>query len=430
MLGLKPFLTLALFFRIHSASAQTDYKSYAESALQTLQQWRNASSGLWDTAGWWNGANCMTVIADLAAVDDSVLATATSVFASTYTLAPPYNPSNQLFKVSYPGMVRTYYEKPPFNSINSDGKKRDTLSVDDELDALDDFESSSGELQKEGSDLLGARATSNGNADGFLDSCYDDNAWWALAWMAAYDLTNNTDYLDTAAGIFNDNMTHAWPTNCSNGGIYWCATSTYVNAIANELFLSVAAHLATRDTANADTYISWAQREWDWFNAVKMINDEGTINDGLGYDCVGNRSATVWSYNQGVILGGLVELNRASPNSSYMDAANSIAQAAIANLTDANKVLHDVCEPDCAPDATQFKGVFMRNLAQLQAASPNDLYRQVIEANAQSIWANDRLSDNNSLSVDWAGPFVGWVNASTHSSAMDALVAAVAVAGS
>ena len=195
--------------------AQTDYKSYAESALKTLQGWYNETSGLWNTCGWWNGANCMTVIADLAAVDSSVLATATSVFASTYTLAPPNNPSNQLFKVSSPGFVRTYYEKPPFDSIDSDShSRRDAGLIDDELDALDDFESTAAHR-----DALRPRATSGGNPAGFLDSCYDDNSWWALGWIAAYDLTNNSDYLDTAAGIFNNNLTKAWPTNCSNGGI-------------------------------------------------------------------------------------------------------------------------------------------------------------------------------------------------------------------
>ena len=160
---------------------------------------------------------------------------------------------------------------------------------------------------------------------------------------------------------------------------------------------------------------------------MHLINSDGVINDGLGSDCVGNTSTTVWSYNQGVILGALVELNIASPNSSYLSAANTIAQAAIANLTDANQILHDVCEPDCAPDATQFKGIFMRNLVKLQQASPNDLYKSVIEKNAQSIWDNDRQATNNSLSIDWAGPLVDFVNASTHSSAMDALVAAVVV---
>ncbi|KAI4145915.1 MAG: hypothetical protein LQ340_006120 [Diploschistes diacapsis] len=401
---------LALCLSVNVASAQSNYTSYAESAFQTLQEFFNNTSGLWDTCGWWNGANCMTVIADLAAVDSSILASATSVFASTYTRAPPQNPSDELYKVSYPGIVRTFYEKAPFTSVNPG---QNASARDNNPHSLDN---------------LAPRAPAGGNPSGFLDSCYDDNSWWALAWIAAYDLTNNTDYLDTSIGIFG-NLTAAWPTNCSNGGIPWCVTSTYINAIANELFLSVAAHLANRDTANSATYISWAQQEWDWFNAVHMINSEGTINDGLGSNCVGDTSATVWSYNQGVVLGGLVELNRASPNSSYIDAANAIAQAAIANLTDANHILHDVCEATdtCAPDGTQFKGIFVRNLAALQAVSPNDEYVQVIQANADSIWNNDRDASNNSLSVDWAGPFVSPVNASTHSSAMDALVAAIAV---
>lgn len=134
-----------------------------------------------------------------------------------------------------------------------------------------------------------------------------------------------------------------------------------------------------------------------------------------------------WSYNQGVILGGLVELNRASPNQSYIDSANTIAQAAIAALADDNYVIHDSCEPSCAPDATQFKGIFIRNLLLLQRESPHDLYKQVIQACASSIWANDRDDSTNELSVNWAGPFVTPANSSTHSSAMGALVAAISV---
>lgn len=131
-----------------------------------------------------------------------------------------------------------------------------------------------------------------------------------------------------------------------------------------------------------------------------------------------------WSYNQGVVLGGLVELNKAVPNPSYLEEAGKIAIAAIRNLTDANGVLHDVCEPNCAPDGTQFKGIFIRNLQLLQSVAPNQEYVKVINACANSIWANDRNSDNQ-LSVDWSGPFITPPNASTHSSAMDALVAAI-----
>jgi predicted alpha-1,6-mannanase (GH76 family) len=134
-----------------------------------------------------------------------------------------------------------------------------------------------------------------------------------------------------------------------------------------------------------------------------------------------------WSYNQGVILGGLVELNKASPNQSYIDSANSIAEAAISALADSNYVIHDACEPDCAPDGTQFKGIFIRNLLLLQGSSPNGLYTEVMQACATSIWANDRDNSTNELSVDWSGPFITPANSSTHSSATDALIAAISL---
>lgn len=132
-----------------------------------------------------------------------------------------------------------------------------------------------------------------------------------------------------------------------------------------------------------------------------------------------------WSYNQGVILGGLVELSKATLDTTFLEYANTIAQAAITTLADENMIIHDSCEPgNCAPDATQFKGIFIRNLHMLQTVSPNHIYKQVIDSCARSIWANDRNSQNQ-LGVDWAGPFQDPADMSTHSSAMDALVAAI-----
>ena len=62
----------------------------------------------------------------------------------------------------------------------------------------------------------------------------------------------------------------------------------------------------------------------------------------------------------------------------------------------------------------------------LHEVAPDDAYVEFIKANAESIWNNDR-DEGNMLSVNWAGPFINPANASTHSSAMDALVAAIAV---
>ena len=62
----------------------------------------------------------------------------------------------------------------------------------------------------------------------------------------------------------------------------------------------------------------------------------------------------------------------------------------------------------------------------LHQASPSLKYKRLFEANAQSIWNNDR-DDRNRLSLSWAGPFIQPANASTHSSAMDAIIAALVV---
>jgi len=67
----------------------------------------------------------------------------------------------------------------------------------------------------------------------------------------------------------------------------------------------------------------------------------------------------------------------------------------------------------------------MRNLQELQLAAPDPSYLNFIASNAEAIWAQDRNAANE-LSVVWSGPFVSPANASTQSSAMDALVGAVA----
>ncbi|KAA8641453.1 hypothetical protein EYZ11_002272 [Aspergillus tanneri] len=364
-------LSFILVLYVLGTAAQNP-KSRAEIALGVLQTWYNGTSGIWDTCGWWNGANCMTVLTDLAMLDESVDQATRGVLENTFAVAPRSNP--------IPDRGRsTYY-----------ANSNDAPSI-------------------------AVKATP------WLDGSYDDDAWWALAWIAAYDLTDNGNYLDLAVGIF-DNLNQTGPSKCGQGGIYWDYNHAYVNAISNELFLSVAAHLANR-VSGGDQYRDLAQRQWQWFRDSGMINDNSTINDGLTDACA-NNGGTIWSYNQGVVLGALVELHQATSDSSYLDSAAEIAKAAIDVLADENNVIRESCEPDsCDANATQFKGIFVRNLGQLHSVAPDDKYEKVITASANSIWANDR-NDANQLGVNWAGP-IGKVDASTHSSAMDALVAAI-----
>lgn len=256
---------------------------------------------------------------------------------------------------------------------------------------------------------------------GFINDYYDDEGWWALAWIDAYDQTGNQNYLHMAESIFK-NMSGGWDSTCG-GGLWWSKKRHYKNAIANELFLSVAAHLANRTKGSQRAmYLSWATREWHWFKGSGMIEHDHLISDGLTPACTDNH-ATKWTYNQGVILGGLTELSRATHHRVGLRAAHKIADAALTHLTDAQGILHDPCEPACGGDGSQFKGIFVRNLALLYQYSPKRRYRIFIERNARSILQKDQ-TPHHALGLVWSGPVVD-ANASTQSSALDALVAAL-----
>lgn len=57
--------------------------------------------------------------------------------------------------------------------------------------------------------------TSLGYTD-FLNGFYDDELWWALAWIQVYDVTADTSYLDMASSIFEDAKA-AWGTSTCGG---------------------------------------------------------------------------------------------------------------------------------------------------------------------------------------------------------------------
>lgn len=370
----------------------TDYVANSVTAIEELNiAWYNPQTGLWNAA-WWNSANALTTLSDFAQLQ---LNEANSINVGGY-MRNTYNQA-QLTTVSVAKVVNAAGLPTSTHCINGQGCHATVSSS----------------LEKRG-------------FSGFLDNFYDDEGWWALALIHAHDATGDQDYLNSAIEIFNDMQTGGG-TPCG-GGIYWSKDRTYVNAIANELYLSVAAALANRVPSNT-TYLQIAKNQWNWFKGSGMINSNNLINDGLDSNCK-NNGLTTWSYNQGVILGGLSELSRATGDSSYLTTAANIANAAINALSNSNGILveADQCElssGNCGMDGQQFKGVFIRNLRYLNDLAPNSNFKNFILRNAQSIWNNDRNS-NNQLGVAWAGPYVAATGPS-HSSALDALVAAIAV---
>ena len=209
-------LAVTILFRLATANCfvqlarATEAENAAASGIQELQSWYIPKTGLYETTGWWNAANAITVLSDY----------------SQLTHARKYRPTlAHTFKV--------------------------------------------------------AQLTSSH----FINKFYDDEGWWALAWIDTYDLTGDPKYLAMAQVVFED-MARGWSDDVCGGGIWWSKDHDYKNAIANELFLSVAAHLANRisDPERKAAYLSWASREWSWFRSSGMINAKNLINDGLVSD--------------------------------------------------------------------------------------------------------------------------------------------------
>lgn len=159
-----------------------------------------------------------------------------------------------------------------------------------------------------------------------------------------------------------------------------------------------------------------------------MINSDNTINDGISLKTCQNDGGLVWSYNQGVILGALVELTRATNNGQLLLDAQDIANGAIRTMVDSDGILHDPNEPKLGGDGYQFKGVFVRNLYKLQIATGSALYKDFLQRNADSVWNRARNQVDDVFTGVWSGPFdSAHANAATQSSGLDALVAAAAV---
>jgi predicted alpha-1,6-mannanase (GH76 family) len=260
---------------------------------------------------------------------------------------------------------------------------------------------------------------------GFINSYYDDNGWWALAWIAAYDLTGDERYLGAARTIFAHNEA-GWDDACG-GGLWWNEKRKYKNAITNELFLTLAALLHQRTPGGGGGYRDWALREWAWLRGSGLISASGLVNDGLTSGCE-NNGGTTWTYNQGVILGGLAALYQITGDRAYLRQGEVIADAALSTLTGPPGILAEPCETaGCNGDQTQFKGIFVRYLHEFCRPSGKPAYRAFIVANADSVWDNARNAADQ-FGLRWGGPF-DKADASRQSSALEVLTAAAALTG-
>jgi predicted alpha-1,6-mannanase (GH76 family) len=241
---------------------------------------------------------------------------------------------------------------------------------------------------------------------GWFDNFYDDENWITLALLHSYRVTKDATYLDQAKTVYADIM-KAWDTTCCipghPGGLYWeKPTTNKVTAInAGAVVSGARLYEDTGDT----TYLDFAKQVYGFWSANMVDPTTGHVYDGM--DDTGTINTT-WSftYNEGLFIGAVVELAKATGDNSNLPLAHKVASYMMAHEIETTSEGTILSDGKCGGDGEMFKGIGARYLGELYAADPSHTeYRDFLQRSADAAWTLARDPASGNISCDWMGPY-------------------------
>jgi predicted alpha-1,6-mannanase (GH76 family) len=234
-------------------------------------------------------------------------------------------------------------------------------------------------------------------AHGWSSDYYDDENWLALALIRAYDLTGNPAYLARAQALLAD-IESAW--DAGSGGIWWDHAHSQKATASNGGPVITAARIAER-TGSADA-LAFARKVYDHWVATMVDPTTHQVADHVTPQ--GEIVRWRFTYNEGVMIGAALELQRATGEAHFLDDARGYAafmRASETKATALGPVLSDGDNSGCGGDCQQFKGIGYRYLDALQRADPDPALAALLTASADAAWTLARDPATGHFGTDW-----------------------------
>lgn len=249
----------------------------------------------------------------------------------------------------------------------------------------------------------------------------DDQGVWGLTVMGAVErnFTNPTDgtpgWLAMAQAVFNE-MYSRWDSANCGGGLRWQIFTwnsgyNYKNTISNACLFQIAARLG-RYTGN-NTYLDVAEKVFDWLVDVGyvVLKDKGNVYDGAEIDDNCTSITTYeWTYNHGVVLGGLAYMYNASNGSSVWEERVTQILGGATSYFFSNGIMYEsACQTsttvNCNNDQRSFKSIFSRMLGLTSVLVPSTqstIDTLLAESAAAAAKSCDGGTDGHTCGLDWS----------------------------
>ncbi|MBQ8287368.1 MAG: hypothetical protein IJX76_01185 [Clostridia bacterium] len=161
----------------------------------------------------------------------------------------------------------------------------------------------------------------NASKGGSGDYYYDDDAWICIQFLTAYELLGDKQYLERAEKTLEFLWT-GWD-DVLGGGIYWDKTYGSKNTCANGP-IAIAFLWAYQLTENTD-YLAKGAAIYDW--TYNTLRDGSLYNDSMGKD--GGKNTWKAAYNQGVMIYAGAQMYEITGDETYLKQARSTTNASL-----------------------------------------------------------------------------------------------------